>query len=273
METAIISRADARGPWALDYERLAALAEQWAPTYQHAVPFPHVVLDDLLPDALLDEVVTEFPGTDDDRWAVERSGMQQKLQWGDANRLPPVAASLVALLHAAPFVSFLDRLSGIDGLIGDPHCYHGGLHQSSNGGFLKVHADQPLQPALQLQRRVNVIVFLNRGWLPEWGGELELWDAEMTRCCARIAPVFNRAVIFDTVGSNHGHPDPTTSPPGVFRRSLALYYYVSPNHRSALPDTGVRKSIVQARPGEVLTPQPKRKPALSQRIVRRLRPR
>jgi hypothetical protein len=245
-----MSRPDPLGPWTVDYDRLTELADEWAARYRAATPFPHVVLDDVFPDQLLDELVAEFPSDDDAGWKLEGTSKQFKQQWRDSNRLPPTAASFVALLQAGPFVSFLERLTGVDGLVGDPHCHRGGLHQTSPGGFLKVHADYPLQPVLRLQRRVNVIVYLNRDWLPEWGGELQLWDAAMTECSERIEPRFNRIVVFDALDSNHGHPDPATSPPNVRRRSVALYYYVSPAHPSALPT--VTPSIVRARPGETI---------------------
>jgi hypothetical protein len=266
----IASRPDPLGPWTLDYDRLAELADELAVAYRASPPFPHVVLDDAFPAQLLDDLIAEFPSPDDPGWALEDTQMQRKQQWRDANRLPPVAASFVAMLQSSPFISFLERLTGVEGLIGDPHCRHGGLHQTLTGGFLKVHADQPMQPALGLQRRVNVIVYLNRDWLPEWGGELELWDAAMTRCVERIEPQFNRVVVFDALGANHGHPDPATSPPDVARRSVALYYYVSPAHPSALPDTGVRKSIVRARPGEFLGQA--KAPARRRRVLRGLVP-
>jgi hypothetical protein len=173
--------------------------------------------------------------------------------------MPAVAASVVAMLQSAPFLRFLERLTGVEGLIGDPHCHHGGLHQILPGGYLKVHSDAPTQPALRLQRRVNVIVYLNREWSPAWGGDLELWDTAMSRCVQRIEPRFNRAVVFDAVASNHGHPDPITPPPGVVRRSLALYYYVSPTHPSAVLASVARPRTFLARPGEVLPQQPPRR--------------
>src|SRR3954462_4193413 len=268
---AIVSRPGPLHPWALDYERLIELAHERAEAYRAATPFSHLVFDDLFPDSLLDELVLDFPSADDTGWKLEDKRSQRKQQWNDANRLPPVAASFVAMLQAAPFLSFLERLTGIEGLIGDPHCHHGGLHQTVDGGFLKVHSDQPLQPALHLQRRVNVIVYLNREWQPEWGSELELWDKEMTRCCERIVPAWGRMVVFDTVGANHGHPDPAQSPPGVVRRSVALYYYVSPMHPSALSLPEATNAIVRARPGEVLALPQQRQRSRLQRAGHRLR--
>jgi hypothetical protein len=46
---------------------------------------------------------------------------------------------------------------------------------------------------------------------------------------AQIDPIFNRCVIFTTTDTSyHGHPVPLTCPPGVTRKSLALYYYSVP---------------------------------------------
>ena len=47
-------------------------------------------------------------------------------------------------------------------------------------------------------RRLNVLIYLNTEWDEAWGGHLELWEAERKTCVKRIAPIFNRAVIFDT---------------------------------------------------------------------------
>ncbi|HEX5694602.1 MAG TPA: 2OG-Fe(II) oxygenase, partial [Arenimonas sp.] len=41
-------------------------------------------------------------------------------------------------------------------------------------------------------------------------------------------PIFNRAVIFNTRSDTfHGHPAPLLVPDGVWRRSIAMYYYTS----------------------------------------------
>jgi hypothetical protein len=130
-------------------------------------------------------------------------------------------------LNSGPIVEFLERLMGIDPLLTDPHLFGGGQHQIQSGGKLAVHSDFETHPKLHLRRQVNLLIFLNRDWEEKWGGQLEFWDAAMTHAVKRISPVFNRAVIFATPGSCHGHPEPLRSPPGVTRKSLALYYYTS----------------------------------------------
>jgi hypothetical protein len=117
-------------------------------------------------------------------------------------------------------------LTGIQGLVPDPHLWGGGLHQILPGGKLAVHADFNKYPHFKLDRRLNVLVYLNRDWQEQWGGQLELWNRDMTRCEQRILPLFNRMVCFSTTDSSfHGHPDPLRCPADRTRRSLALYYY------------------------------------------------
>ena len=73
----------------------------------------------------------------------------------------------------------------------------------------------------------------------------------MSRRGAAYEPLWNRAVVFSTTDeSYHGHPDPLTSPAGVFRNSIALYYYTKD-----LPAVGYRferseMTNYQPRPGE-----------------------
>jgi hypothetical protein len=122
------------------------------------------------------------------------------------------------------------------------------LHQILRRGYLKVHADFNKHPQFGLDRRVNVLCYLNRDWQPEWGGQLELWDADMQCPVQSIDPVFNRMVIFTiTDTAFHGHPDPLRCPPDRTRRSLAFYYYS--NGRPAAEDAGVHSTLFQRRPG------------------------
>lgn len=83
----------------------------------------------------------------------------------------------------------------------------GGLHELRNGGYLNVHADFNRHPKLKLDRRLNVLIYLNKDWISEYGGELQLWDKEMKNCEKKIIPIFNRMVIFSTTDfSYHGNP-------------------------------------------------------------------
>jgi len=91
---------------------------------------------------------------------------------------------------------------------------------------LAIHADFNRHRAYSLDRRLNLLLYLNKDWREEYGGHLQLWNRDMTRCEAKVLPVFNRVMIFSTTDfTYHGHPDPLQCPEGMTRKSLALYYF------------------------------------------------
>lgn len=210
--------------------------------YVSAAPFPHIVLDGLFDDAALDDVLREFPAPDAMRWARFDNPLEKKLGFFYAtSTIGDTVRRFLDAMNSFEMLLFLEALTGIDGLIPDPYFGGGGLHQIEPGGFLKIHADFNVHPKLKLDRRLNMLIYMNRDWREEYGGHLELWDAEMRQCRKRILPLFNRTVIFSTSDrSYHGHPHPLTSPPGVTRKSVSLYYYTNgrpEEERSAPHDT------------------------------------
>lgn len=236
-------------PYHLPAESLLTLAEANRQRFTTAEPFPHVALDEFLPPWVLDNVVEEFPDPGQIPWKEFKQATSKKLATEGDAFFGDFTRHLLAELNSAAFLQFLERLTGIESLIPDPYFYGGGLHQIEPGGFLKVHADFNRYDRLQLDRRLNVLVYLNRDWDESFGGALELWDREMTHAVERILPLFNRCVVFATTDySFHGHPEPLTCPPDRTRRSLALYYYTSGG-----PDEERSEghgTLYQERPGE-----------------------
>ena len=91
-----------------------------------------------------------------------------------------------------------------------------------------MHADFNHHGPLNLERRINVLIYLNRDWQDDYGGQLELWETDMSARVASFSPIANRCVIFTTTqDSMHGNPEPVAHPDGVTRKSIALYYYTS----------------------------------------------
>jgi hypothetical protein len=131
-------------------------------------------------------------------------------------------------------------------LISDPCFEGGGLHQIPRGGKLGIHADFNKHRRFGLDRRLNVILYLNKDWRDEYGGHLELWNRDVTRCEAKILPLYNRLAVFGTTDFTfHGHPDPLQCPEGMTRKSLALYYFT--NGRPAEEVTGEHSTLFKAR--------------------------
>lgn len=236
-------------PFFFERAPLLELARRHAHAHQTANPFPHSVIDDFLPPQLLDTVLAEFPSPHTDGWERYDDPLQKKLGSRDEELLGPQTRLLLHEFNSAPFVRFLEELTGIEGLIPDPWFEGGGLHQIERGGLLKVHVDFNKHTLLKLDRRINVLLYLNKDWEEDWGGQLELWDTEMTEAKKRIIPAFNRMVVFNTTDfANHGHPDPLQCPPDRQRRSIALYYYSL--GRPAAEVRASHTTIFKRRPGE-----------------------
>lgn len=239
----------------IDPDYLNDLAEKYQEEYAKAQPFPHIMIDNFLPANILEDILKEFPKPGEIKWqqfdnkSEKKLANSQELQMGEATR------SLLYQLNSSTFITFLEKLTGIDGIIPDPHFVGGGLHQIQPGGYLKMHVDFNKHVRLKLDRRLNLLLYLNKDWKEEYGGHLQLWDRNMTHCEKKILPIFNRMVVFSTTDfSYHGHPDPLTCPEGWSRKSLAMYYYS--NGRPAEEVGESHTTIFQERPGEDLKEKP-----------------
>jgi len=221
---------------------LRRIAKNEAQHYRDASPFPHLVLDDFLDGGILRRVAREFAASDRAGWHRTATERERKVSTEDETAFGPFTRHVFTVLNSSSFLTFLEDLTGISGLIADPHLRGGGLHEIEPGGLLGVHADFNLYKRLKVWRRLNVLIYVNTEWDESWGGHLELWDRDGSNCVKRIAPIFNRAVIFDTSNrSYHGHPHPLACPDGQSRKSLALYYYTveAPADEDRTPHTTV----------------------------------
>ena len=214
--------------------------------YESAVPFPHIVMDEFLEPWAAKAAMEEFPPLDPDQWNNYLHTNERKFSNTDPETWGPALRAILNELNSPRFVKFVSDLIGVPGLMADPSLEGGGLHQSTRGGFLNVHSDFTVHPHhRKWERRANLLLYLNDEWKPEYGGDLELWSADMKKCVDRVSPVANRVLIFTTgVHSFHGHPEPMRCPEGTARRSLALYYF------SIEEDPLVRSTEYRARPGD-----------------------
>jgi Rps23 Pro-64 3,4-dihydroxylase Tpa1-like proline 4-hydroxylase len=214
--------------------------------YNSSEPFPHIVINNFLNENFADILEEEFvwPGPKSYRYdnVFEKKVAQDKLEL-----MPASFAAFLSFANTSPFVRLIESITGIKGLIPDPHFRGGGTHWIMDGGHLDVHADFSIHPELGLYRRVNLLIYLNKDWEGAFKGNLELWNKDMTKCQVSIAPHFNRAVIFNTDETSfHGHPEPLACGEDRFRKSIALYYYTvdHPNKANIKPHS----TMYQKRP-------------------------
>jgi Rps23 Pro-64 3,4-dihydroxylase Tpa1-like proline 4-hydroxylase len=242
----VLDLHDRGGYLVLDGEECRESGVALKSRYVNASPFPHIVLDDFIDKSVLRKLLDEFPSSDGQKH-YNRSQERLKYQYGPRHWQGATTHNLFALFNSAAFVTFLEQMTGFDGLITDPAFGGGGLHETKRGGHLSVHADFNLHQKMGLIRQLNLLVYLNDDWAPEYGGNLELWDRDMSAREVSVAPELGRAVIFTTaLDSYHGHPDPLTCPDDRSRRSMALYYYTAPE--DGLADVPLRTTQFQVRP-------------------------
>jgi Rps23 Pro-64 3,4-dihydroxylase Tpa1-like proline 4-hydroxylase len=226
----------------LPLSRMEAIAASAHEAYVVARPFPHVVFDDFFDPRLLDIVLEEFPKPADIPWQQFDNAQEIKLASSREASFGPVTRLLMYHLNSITFLNFLSSVTGIGNLIPDPGYEGGGLHQIVRGGKLGVHADFNKHRSFGLDRRLNLLLYLNKDWHEDYGGHLQLWNREMTRCEAKFLPVFNRVMVFGTTDyTYHGHPDPLQCPEHMTRKSLALYYFS--NGRPAEEVSGEHSTI------------------------------
>jgi Rps23 Pro-64 3,4-dihydroxylase Tpa1-like proline 4-hydroxylase len=222
-----------------DDPRYAELAVSLRDRYRCAEPFPHIVIDDFLPEGIARSVANAFPERDDLVW-VERDNANNRRRFqDDETKLPVLLREMLREFNGRQFLLFTETLTGIENLIPDPYFMAGGVHVSEAGDFLNIHADYNWHHKLQAHRRCNALLYLTEGWREEWGGATELWARDMSEKVVEVWPRFNRLLLFSTSeDSNHGAPAANACPPGVVRKVLNLYYYTThrdDEHAAALP--------------------------------------
>jgi Rps23 Pro-64 3,4-dihydroxylase Tpa1-like proline 4-hydroxylase len=243
--------------YSVDPDELMARGRRLNAEYVKNQPFPHIVIDDFFPEAALQPILDEFPRPRGLDWQRFDNGNEKKLALRAERQLGPRTRQFLWELNSQVFIEFLEELTGIKGLIPDPHLVGGGLHQIERGGKLKMHADFNHHARLKLDRRLNLLLYLNRDWSEEYGGHLELWDREMKGCVKKVLPIFDRLVVFSTTDTSyHGHPNPLTCPEGRTRKSIAMYYYT--NGRPAEETSEGHSTLFVARPGEQVAPSEER---------------
>lgn len=197
-------------------------------------PFYYQVIDNFFNSEQAKAISQEFPDYNSDIWYCYNNPLENKKTCNNWYQFGPETYKTLSMLNSKEFIKQLQKITGIPKLYPDIGLHGGGLHIHGTGGKLNIHLDYSIHPKLKLQRKLNLIIYLEEDWNPEWGGNLEFWSHDKeknkpNKRFAKIDNIFNRAVLFDTTQNSwHGFPDPLTCPEGKYRKSLAVYYLTNP---------------------------------------------
>jgi len=203
------------------------VGKTYAADYQKGEPYHHICIDNFLPEDVINKVVADVNSLPDAESSFSRAQENLKSSY-NPDRLPEFSRQLFHSFNSRHFILFLEEMTGIKGLIPDPYFVGAGIHKTLNGGHLDIHADFNVHKQMRVERRLNVLIYLNENWQADWGGSFEVWDNDMTQKMGSFVPTYNRMVCFST-GSDtfHGNPEPVNHPDGEPRLSIALYYYTA----------------------------------------------
>ena len=213
----------------IDIENLRTRLPELKNEYQSKQPFRYIVFENFFPNEIAEKILMEYPEISNGQWNgttyLDQKNKFQKTKFEKGS----VMETVFNEFNSHRFLNWLNDLTEIEEeLIGDDELFGGGLHQSIKGAFLNVHVDYNINPKTKFHRRLNVLVYMNKNWKDKYEGHLELWNLTEGKkdLLEKVAPTFNRCVIFETNEiSFHGHPKQLNTPLGVNRKSLATYYY------------------------------------------------
>lgn len=230
--------------------------EEISQSFNRKSPFKYVVFDNFFDNDIANEIYSAYPTIKNGKWDgttyIDQKNKFQKTKFETDSLLDHVFKDL----NGQDFIDWLQNVTDIsDPLVGDQELFGGGLHQSTKGAYLNVHVDYNIHPSTKFHRRLNVLIYMNQNWQDEFEGHLELWDIkdDKKELIEKIAPVFNRCVIFETNEiSYHGHPKPLNTPKDVNRKSLATYYYTENRPSDEIAEEHNTKYInTQGKAGQV----------------------
>lgn len=182
-------------------------------------PFRYAFIDNFLKIDECDKFANSFPDLDDPTWYRFRDvihGEKNVFERGmlgisNSSELPPKALDIINELNSEPFLQLLRTITSIDGLTNDTHNEIGqwaGIRAMLPGAYQSIHSDARKHPHLGIEKRVTLVGYLNEDWEEKDGGYTEVWNNDMTECVDKVAPVYNRVLLFEnTDKSYHGVPE------------------------------------------------------------------
>lgn len=220
---------------------------------RRASPVPNFKIDGFLDPAFAEKVLEAFPSYDEAlKVGVSFKAVNEykKVQVTDSALFAEPIAQLNQALSAPEFLELMGYVFDMPDLLADDQLTGGGIHQTGPRGHLDVHVDFNYIEDRALHRRLNILVYFNKDWRDEWGGEIELWDKDVKVRHHAFSPIFNRCVVFATNEISYHGVTAVKCPPDRSRKSFAAYYYTkeAPAHWTGESHT----TIFKARPDEVL---------------------
>lgn len=192
--------------------------------YLNNSPFPYIAIDDFLVKGLAEELYASIPTPKETNKSRDYIFAKNKFEISNMVNISDNFKKLYDELISERFANLISYVTNED-LFVDPKFHGGGLHLGGKDSFLDMHVDfnyHPSEP--KWYRNVNLLLYLNQDWKPEYGGQLKLVDKHTKKGTSVDVPM-NRLTIMPCRNYTlHGY-DPINFPEGTYRTSIATYAY------------------------------------------------
>jgi Rps23 Pro-64 3,4-dihydroxylase Tpa1-like proline 4-hydroxylase len=209
--------------------------------------FGRTKIDNFLDESTTHMLYEECMNAPKGGWTVfTRSGSKME-EFNDLISLPTAHKVTYDLMHSGEFLYELEQMTGILGLLPDPHLVGAGYSIIRNGKTLGCHYDFNWNDRIRLHRKLTSLLYITPDWRDEWGGHIQYYNDNIdlnpnAKLIESVAPKFNRFVINENIKQGPYHRVSAVNAPGdVYGRcAIRFFYYVStsepdkdnPPHRS-----------------------------------------
>ncbi|MFD2564609.1 2OG-Fe(II) oxygenase [Aquimarina rubra] len=180
-------------------------------------------LDDLLPNELAEEIFKKFPEIKDTK--VKKSIREYKYVAAQMDKYHPLLEEVIYAFQDKRIVDLIARICSYRNVKPDEDLYAGGISMMGKGNYLNPHLDNSHDKDVKLWRVLNLLYYVTPDWIPENGGNLELWPKGLKTEPLSINSKFNRLVVM-TTHKNSWHSVSKVRVEGV-RCCVSNYYFSS----------------------------------------------
>ncbi len=156
----------------------------------------HCAIDDLLPESVAMEIYKAFP-RDGEGFFSQKTFREHKRTSDNLDQHPRILADITYAIQDERVVAKVAEITQMPALEPDPHLYAGGLSMMFKDEFLNPHIDNSHEATRAKYRRINLLYYVTPDWKVENGGNLELWDENVTEPVVLFAR-FNRLALMET---------------------------------------------------------------------------
>ncbi len=204
----------------------------------------YTAIDELLPPDLALDIYNAFPEVS--KMRLLDSFREKKYTSKALDDFDPLIKDATFAFQDERVIDIVSEITGVKDAVGDPNLYAGGISAMETGHFLNPHIDNSHDHEQKNYRVLNLLYYVTPAWKPENGGNLELWDEDVTRAI-EIPSLFNRLVLMST-GDKSFHSVNEVIAAG--RRCCVSNYYFSPHSPNGYETSHV--TYFQARPEQTV---------------------